>query len=173
MLDAAGLERLEIFASGDLDEQRIAGLVASGAPIDAFGVGTRMGVSSDAPALDLAYKLTEYAGRGRLKFSPGKATLPGRKQVFRAEADGCALRDVIALAHEVHPGRALLEPVMRSGERLPAARRTLEQIRRDTAGEIARLPARVRALEDARPPHPVDVSAPLRALEAELRRCAT
>jgi nicotinate phosphoribosyltransferase len=76
-LDAAGLHRVEVFASGGLDEHRIAELVARGAPIDGFGVGTRMGVSEDAPALDMAYKLTAYAGEGRLKLSPGKRILPG------------------------------------------------------------------------------------------------
>jgi nicotinate phosphoribosyltransferase len=169
LLDAAGLSRLSIVASGDLDEDRIAELVGAGAPIDAFGVGTRMGVSADAPGLDLAYKLTQYAGRGRLKFSPGKATLPGRKQVFRVDEDGCAARDVIALEGEALPGRALLEPVMRSGRRTPFGQRNLEQIRRSAAAALAQLPQRVRALEDCRPPFPVEVSPALRALESELR----
>jgi nicotinate phosphoribosyltransferase len=80
-----GLDRVEIFASGGLDEHEVERLVESGAPIDGFGVGTRMGVSSDAPSLDMAYKLTEYAGRVRLKLAPGKRILPGRKQVFRSE----------------------------------------------------------------------------------------
>ncbi|MBX6365994.1 MAG: nicotinate phosphoribosyltransferase, partial [Gemmatimonadetes bacterium] len=85
-LDEAGLTGVRIFASGGLDEYAIAALVRSGAPIDAFGVGTRMGVSSDAPALDgMAYKLTEYAGRGRTKLSTGKFVYPGRKQVWRVE----------------------------------------------------------------------------------------
>ncbi|HEX2163903.1 MAG TPA: nicotinate phosphoribosyltransferase, partial [Thermoanaerobaculia bacterium] len=90
ILDAAGLERVEIFASGGLDEDSVAALVAAGAPIDGFGVGTRMGVSQDAPTLDAVYKLTSYAGRGRMKVSPGKETLPGRKQVFRVEEGGRA-----------------------------------------------------------------------------------
>ena len=85
LLDEAGLERVRIIASGGLDETEIATLVARGAPIDAFGVGTQMGASADAPTLDMAYKLTAYAGRGRLKLSPGKRMLPGRKQVFRRE----------------------------------------------------------------------------------------
>ena len=77
---------MQIFASGGLDEARIAPLVAAGAPIDAFGVGTEMSVSADAPALDIAYKLVAYAGIGRTKLSAGKRILPGRKQVFRLEA---------------------------------------------------------------------------------------
>jgi len=168
-LDAAGLERLEILASGDLDEDRIAALVESDAPIDAFGVGTRMGVSEDAPDLDLVYKLVHYAGRGRLKTSPRKELLPGRKQVFRVESDGVAVHDVLAQADERLPGRALLEIVMAGGQRLPAGRRTAAQARARAAGEISRLPGRVRALEPAEPPYPVESSAALRTYAAEVR----
>ena len=92
-------------------------LLAAQAPIDGFGVGTQMGVSRDAPALDIAYKLTEYAGRQRTKLSTGKAVLPGRKQVFRIEESGTARYDVIALAGETHPGRALLVEVIHEGQR--------------------------------------------------------
>src|SRR5690606_6081004 len=90
-LDAAGLQHVEIFATGGLDEHSVAELVRSGAPIDGFGVGTGMGVSADAPSLDLVYKLAEYAGVGRVKLSPGKPILPGRKQVFRVEEEGRAV----------------------------------------------------------------------------------
>jgi nicotinate phosphoribosyltransferase len=85
ILDDAGLDRVAIFASSSLDEDAIASFVAAGAPIDGFGVGTRMGVSADAPSLDIVYKLAEYGGRGRLKLSTGKRLLPGPKQVFRVE----------------------------------------------------------------------------------------
>ena len=85
LLDDAGLRDVQIFVSGGLDEDAIACALASAAPIDAFGVGTRMGVSSDHPDLDIAYKLCEYDAKGRLKLSTGKAILPGRKQVFRFE----------------------------------------------------------------------------------------
>jgi nicotinate phosphoribosyltransferase len=95
MLNTAGLDRLEIFASSGLDEFEIAELLRRGAPIDGFGVGTGMGVSEDAPALDIVYKLAEYGGRGRLKMSPDKPILPGRKQVYRVEERGRAVRDVI------------------------------------------------------------------------------
>ena len=88
MLDAAGLERVRIFASGGLDEYAIAELVGHNAPVDAFGVGTSMGVSSDVPDLDIAYKLAQYAGEGRIKLSSGKPILPGAKQVFRQREGG-------------------------------------------------------------------------------------
>jgi len=162
LLDAAGLVELEIFASGNLDEYRVAELVASDAPIDGFGVGTRMGVSRDAPELGLAYKLTAYGGRSRLKTSPGKPVLPGPKQVFRVEQEGCAVRDVVARQQEELPGRPLLEEVMRDGRRLAAGRASLEEARLRSASALAELPPRVRALEPADPPYPVEVSAALR-----------
>ncbi|MEH1053646.1 nicotinate phosphoribosyltransferase [Micromonospora sp. CPCC 206171] len=127
ILDEAGLTRAQIVASGSLDEDAIAALVAAGAPIDAYGVGTRMGVSFDAPSLDSAYKLVAVGDRPVLKLSPGKATLPGPKQVFRdpTGADG----DVVGLRDEPPSGdrEPLLVPVMRGGRRLAAA---------DPAGEV-------------------------------------
>jgi nicotinamidase-related amidase len=149
MLDAAGLTAVRIFASGELDEQRIRELVAAGAPIDAFGVGTEMGVSSDAPSLDLVYKLVSYAGKDRVKLSPGKQVLPGRKQVFRIEQHGRAIRDVIALADESCEGRPLLVPVMRGGKRLAAGRETIADARARAMRELAALPAAVRSLDPA------------------------
>ena len=110
---------MTIFASGGLNEDEIAQLLAAGAPIDGFGVGTDMGVSRDAPSLDIAYKLVEYAGRGRLKLSTGKALLPGRKQVFRVERDGVADHDVIGRRDEPLPGRPLLRQVMAGGRDAP------------------------------------------------------
>src|SRR5579875_117298 len=101
ILDRAGLDETSIFASGNLNEYKIDQLVRQGAPIDAFGVGTEMVVSADAPALDLAYKLSEYDGIPRIKTSEGKLTLPGRKQVFRAfDANGRFYADLIGLADE-------------------------------------------------------------------------
>ncbi len=168
LLDAAGLASVEIFASGSLDEQRIDELVRGGAPIAAFGVGTLMGVSRDAPYLDLAYKLTDYAGQGRLKTSTGKESLPGRKQVFRVEEEGRALRDVIARSGEELPGRPLLRPVMRAGRRI-APPEPLPEIRRRAASERARLPERLLALDPADPPYPVEISAELRAYRDAVR----
>ena len=101
VLDRNGLQDVSIFASGNLNEYRIAELVRAGAPIDAFGVGTDLVVSADAPALDFAYKLNEYAGAPRLKTSPNKESLPGRKQIFRAyNANGGFFADLIGLADE-------------------------------------------------------------------------
>jgi nicotinate phosphoribosyltransferase len=170
ILDAAGLERVEIFATGGLDEDRVAALVRAGAPVDGFGVGTRMGVSADAPSLDMVYKLSEYAGSGRLKLSTGKPILPGEKQVFRVEEDGVAVRDVIARADETVPGRPLLRAVMRSGRRIESAHGTLEGARRLAAEELARLPAPVRGLEPAEPPYRVDVSDALASLQRTVAR---
>jgi nicotinate phosphoribosyltransferase len=161
---------VEIFASGGLDEDRIAELVAGGAPIDGFGVGTDMGVSRDAPVLDMAYKLTAYAGRGRLKTSPGKPILPGRKQVFRREEAGAAAGDVIARAGEEGPGRPLLERVMAGGRTLAEDPGDLERARERARREIGALPARVRGLAPADPPYPVAVSAELAGYAEEVRK---
>ena len=168
ILDGAGLEEVEIFASGGLDEHRIAEIVQRGAPVDGFGVGTGMGVSSDAPGLDIAYKLTEYKGRGRLKLSPEKPILPGPKQLFRREESGGFVGDVIAGSEESHPGRPLLEPVMGGGKRLPAAERSLDEAREHAAAELRSLPERVRALSRADPPYPVEVSEALNARREEV-----
>jgi nicotinate phosphoribosyltransferase len=168
VLDGAGLQEVRIFASGGLDEDDVARLVRSGAPIDAFGVGTAMGVSEDAPALDIAYKLVEYAGRPRLKLSSGKELLPGAKQVFRVYRDGEAVHDTLARFGEELAGRPLLEPVMRSGRRLPEGGRSLQETRAYAAREVAALPERLRRMDAARPPYPVEVSPALRALEHEV-----
>jgi nicotinate phosphoribosyltransferase len=170
MLDDAGLHHVGIFASGGLNEDVIARLLADGAPINGFGVGTDMGVSSDAPALDIAYKLVEYGGRGRLKLSPGKALLPGRKQIFRVERDGVADRDVLARHDEAACGRPLLVPVMQAGVRLPAGRITLDEARAHARRERERLPPQLRALAPAVPPYLVDISAALQEANDELRR---
>lgn len=163
ILDAAGLRQVQIFASGGLDEHRIAALLDAGAPIDAFGVGTGMSVSDDAPALDIAYKLAAYAGEGRMKLSEGKRTLPGRKQVFRTHAG-----DTIALAGEELPGEPLLRRVMAGGRRV-LPRPPLAAARQDAAARIAALPAPLRALTPATPPWPVAISDALAAEESRVR----
>jgi nicotinate phosphoribosyltransferase len=170
ILDDAGLERVQIVASSSLNEDRIAALVRDGAPIDIFGVGTEMGVSRDMPTIDIVYKLVEYAGRGRLKLSPGKHVLPGRKQVLRRTSDGIADHDVLARHDEASEGRPLLEPVMIDGQRLAKGRVGLEEVRRRCADEIAHLPRRVRALDPADPPYRVEISS---GLAAERDRIAT
>lgn len=170
ILDRAGLQRVGIFASGSLDEDRVAELLAKGPPIDGFGVGTAMGVSDDAPGLDIAYKLCAYGGRGRLKLSSGKPVLPGRKQVFRIERDGEAVRDVIARAGEDLEGRPLLGQVMQAGRRLAAGRTSLDAAREHAREALQRLPERVRAIAPADPAYPVAVSPQLRAYQEEVAR---
>lgn len=168
MLDEAGLEDVEIFASGGLDEYEIARLVEAGAPITGFGVGTGLGVSKDAPSLDIAYKLTAYAGRGRLKLSPDKRIIPGRKQVFRVEEKGLAIRDVIGLSGERDLGRPLLRKVMEAGARTPEGLMDLEKARKLAQVELARLPDRLLALDAADPPYPVRMSAKLEAYRTKV-----
>jgi nicotinate phosphoribosyltransferase len=169
LLDEWGLRRVQIFASGGLDEDQIAQLLRRRAPIDGFGVGTSMSVSGDAPSLDLAYKLVEYDGRPRTKLSEGKVLLPGRKQLFRRSD---ASEDVIACFDEILPGEPLLAPVMRNGRRV-VPKPELNALRDRCAAEVARLPARIRALEPAEPPYPVRVSPKLQALLERVREAAT
>lgn len=170
ILDAAGLQRVKLIASGGLDEESVAALTLADAPIDVYGVGTSMGVSRDAPDLDITYKLCEYGGRGRVKLSAGKPVLPGRKQVFRVADMGHDVHDLIGRADEVLPGRPLLVPVMRAGERLPAGRRTLEEIRAETGRQVARLPRHVQALKPADPPYPVRISDALLRYQQQVAR---
>ena len=168
ILDAGGCERVRIVASGNLDEHEIERLLAAGAPIDAFGVGTRLDVSADAPYLDCVYKIQEYAGRPRRKRSAGKATWPGRKQVFREYGtDGRILADTIGLEDEALPGRPLLQPVMRRGRCLAPS--SLQRSRELAAREIDSLPARCR---DLRCPQPIEpaISPGLRAAAERVDR---
>lgn len=147
MLDDSNLEAVEIFASGGLDEYSVRGIISSGAPIDGFGVGTKMNASTDAPTLDITYKLAEYEGRGRTKLSPGKPILPGRKQVFRFENDGTVTHDEICGIDEPSIGRPLLQQVMKNGKILAESNRSLEEIRSFAEKEISKLPERLRELE--------------------------
>ncbi len=147
ILDDGGLRDVRIFASGNLDEFELERLVGSGAPIDGYGVGTRVDVSADAPCLDCAYKIQEYAGRPLRKRSEGKATWPGRKQLWRSLGeDGRLAFDTVALAGEAPPGTALLQPVMLGGRRVGAPV-PLAQIRRRVAAELEALPAALRTLQ--------------------------
>ena len=167
-LDAAGLHAVQIVVSGGLDEWAVRDLLAAGAPVDGFGVGTEMGASSDAPTIDFAYKLTEYAGTPRFKHAPGKAIVPGPKQVWRhADSLGMYQRDSIALRHEADEGGTpLLEPVVTAGacEGPPpepdAARERARQ-------GIARLPAPLRVIDPARQPYPVDFTPAAEALQRQ------
>ena len=169
-LDNAGLNHIEIIASSSLDEYEIDRLISSGAPIDGFGVGTAMGVSADAPYLDIVYKLASYAGEGRVKLSASKPVLPGRKQVFRMSDGDHDSGDIIGRAAEDLPGRPLLEQVMRDGTRLGEKTHDLNDTRRYAAEQIARLPDAVRDLRESDPPYSVEISRELSDYHQEVVR---
>jgi nicotinate phosphoribosyltransferase len=169
ILDEGGLRDVAIFASGGLDENELARLVQAGAPIDGFGVGTSLTTSSDAPVLDCIYKLQEYAGVARRKRSTGKATWPGRKQVWRRfGADGRMAGDVLSVEDDAQPGEPLIEEVMRAGRRLGSPR-TLAEIRAHAARELERLPDSLRSLDGAAP-YPVTFGDALTRLSSEVDR---
>jgi nicotinate phosphoribosyltransferase len=166
LLDEAGLSHVRIFASGGLDEHDLRRFVHEGVPIDAAGIGTRMGVSVDAPVLDTAYKLVAFGARPVCKLSPGKATLPGAKQVFRRRPIDA---DVVGLRDEPAPGgyRPLLERVMAGGRRV-APPRSLAAARARFEEDLAALPAA--ALDLDAPVSPmVRLSERLTALAEEVR----
>lgn len=170
ILDAAGLPNIHIFASGGLDEHSLGALCQAGAPIDGFGVGTSLTTSSDAPALDCAYKLQEYAGRPRRKCSEGKATWPGRKQVWRSYSAASTIGgDVIALTNEKVDGEPLLRPIMRNGRRIPGLPH-LEEAKQHAAASLAQLPAPLRRLETQR--IPIEISRGIRRLVADMDKAA-
>jgi nicotinate phosphoribosyltransferase len=159
LLDEAGLDDVKIFVSSSLDEHKITDLLDRGAPIDGFGVGTRMGTMADQPYLDSAYKLAGYAGKPRMKLSKAKSNLPGRKQVVRQFEGGTAVRDVIASHDETIDGEPLLAPVMVDGTRTDAGRsRSLDDLRAHAETQRERLPARLHALDAAQPPYEVALS---------------
>ena len=171
LLDAAGLGNVKIFASSNLDEYEITKLLDQGAPIDGFGVGTRMSTVADTPYLDTAYKLVQYAGQGRMKLAPNKSSVPGRKQLFRVYEDGIAVRDTLALHHETLDGTPLLECVMRQGRRTAAGHaRPLDALRAHTRTATTQLPDHLLALVDTDTPYPVALSDTLRTQRDNLRR---
>jgi nicotinate phosphoribosyltransferase len=144
-LDDAGLEHARIFASGGLDELEVHELVRAGAPVDAFGIGTQLGVSADAPYIDSVYKLVEYDGRPVMKLSSAKVSPPGRKQVWRP-ADG-EHADLLGLRDEPSPSGAdpLLRAVMNDGVRL-AGPSTLADGRARFERDLERVPQKARRL---------------------------
>jgi nicotinate phosphoribosyltransferase len=169
ILDRGGLAEVGIFASGGVDETVLQRFTAAEVPIDGYGIGTSLTTSPDAAALDCAYKLQEYAGRPRRKRSEGKATWPGRKQVFRRHRDGGVLAgDLLTVEGGTGEGEPLIEPVMRDGQSI-GTRPTLEQARDNAAAQLARLPEHLRRLETS-PAYPVAVSAALRELADEVDR---
>jgi len=179
-LDQAGWDDVKIFASGELDEERIEALLQKGACIDAFGVGTALSTSSDSPNIGVIYKLVEVdlgdTVRNAAKFSQEKITYPGRKQIFRfADASGKFSGDVIGLDAESFPGsEPLLVPVMRAGRRIVAAEPDpLAAIKRAQSRHLAdraRLPESILALGVSHPPFPVRYCEQLEKLRDEVRQ---
>ncbi len=169
LLDEAGLTDVRITASGGLDEYAVDDLVRSGAPVDVYAVGTRVGVSADAPYLDSAYKMVEYEGRPVMKLSSAKVTAPGRKQVFRRTGGA----DVIGLADERPPSDCvpLLETVMRNGQRTSSGP-TLRECRERFTADVAALPPSARRIRTPVPPR-ATASGELGTLTERVRRRIT
>ena len=166
ILDVAGRSGVKIVASGDLDEWKIAELIAAGAAIDAFGVGTELITSRDAPALSMVYKLVALDGQGRIKRSPGKRTYPLAKQVYRSrDATGRFLGDHVSRSDEVAPGDPLLVPILRDGG-LVAPLPDLESIRGHHRVQVEALPEALRGV-DAQASYPITYS---EALDREAAR---
>jgi nicotinate phosphoribosyltransferase len=169
ILDDGGMKEVTIFASGGIDEDGLAKAAEQHAPIDGFGIGTSLTTSFDVPALDCAYKLQEYAGLPRRKRSTGKATWPGRKQVWRHYGpDGRMRRDILSLEEDEQAGEPLIELVMKGGRRL-TPQPTLAEIRARAARSLERLPGPLRGLEPGAS-YPVEVADALKRLAAEVDR---
>jgi nicotinate phosphoribosyltransferase len=167
ILDGSGYKDIKIFASGNLDEYRIYDLLSKKAPIDGFGVGTKLDTSEDAPYLECAYKLMEYAGTPRFKKSQGKATIPGRKQVFRQFKDQTMDEDTLTTEGDECEGIPLLTKVMSGGRRTSAAK-DAKEIALYARSQLKTLPAHFRALETA-PPYPVKISSALIRIKEEIQ----
>ncbi len=167
-LDEQGCRDIRIVVSGGLDEHAVKALVDGGAPVDAFGIGTALDAAVDAPALDMAYKLQEYAGRPRRKRSPGKETWPGIKQVFRErDARGEILSDQVALQSETARGQALLVQVMAGGRRTQAVLPALAESRDYCARQLSALPPQTQVLS-GHSPLTVRISDAVQALAVQL-----
>ncbi len=170
ILDDSGLDYVRILASGGFDEFKIAQVLAAGGPVDSFAVGTKMGVSADAPYFDCAYKLVKYAGRPVMKLSTGKVTLVDQKQIYRRYApDGQMLRDTIALRGEAAPaGAPLLEKFM-AGGRVTRKLPTLPESREFFHSQFALLPESYKALGEPAQ-FPVDLSPGLQDLQSRVEQ---
>jgi nicotinate phosphoribosyltransferase len=169
ILDAGGLQVISILASGGLDEDELMSLNAAKAPIDGFGIGTSLTTSSDVPALDCAYKLQEYGGLPRRKQSPGKATWPGRKQVWRRHDKHMSMiEDVVAVEGDNQDGVPLVVKVMAAGKRV-GEKPSLDEIRARAASELQRLPETLKRLQNGAG-YPVTIAESLRKLAAETDR---
>ena len=170
LLDENGLKDVQIFASGGFDEFKIDDVLSRGAKIDAFGVGTKMGVSADAPYFDMAYKLVQYDGRPVMKLSTGKVTYVGAKQVFRFfDEDGFIDHDTIGLKSENHPpAHTLLQTFMVSGKRVRDPE-NLETIKMRVEKEFMKLPPQCKTL-DAEKKVRVEISEELEKLQQEVKQ---
>lgn len=170
ILDDGGCPEIGIFATASLDEYRVSAILARGAPINGFGIGTSLTTSSDAPYLDSVYKLQEYAGTPRRKRAEGKVTWPGRKQVYRSYNDQGQMQfDTLALEHEGPPdGEPLLQLVMQNGKRLAPAS-PLADARQRARITYGQLPADLRQLTPA-VPYPVHCTTALRELARQADR---
>ena len=161
ILDDGGLQDTLIFASGDLDEYSLARYAEEKAPVDGFGVGTKMTTSADVPYMNCAYKLVEYGGVGRRKLAEGKSTWPGRKQVYRRfDPAGTMTGDTMALESEELPGTELIHQYMRKGRQtidLPPLSATRDYL----LNQLATLPVPDRAGPDG---YPVTISSQLQQL---------
>jgi nicotinate phosphoribosyltransferase len=168
ILDENKLNNVKIVASGGFDEFKIAEILKRGACIDAFGVGTKMGVSADSPYTDMAYKLVRYHGKPTLKLSSGKKTLVDRKQVYRRKSNGRMKKDTIALRDEQLEGDPLLEPVMQNGRRLKEPE-ALEAAQKRFREQFEALGSRYKAIRQPAS-YPVRLSAQLETLQNQVVR---
>ncbi|MFC1523869.1 nicotinate phosphoribosyltransferase [Thermodesulfobacteriota bacterium] len=168
ILDRGGLNEVKIYTSGNLDEYRIKKMIDEDAPVDGFGVGTRLDTSSDVPYLDCGYKLQEYAGHARRKRSEGKATWPGRKQVYRFyEDDGSMMLDILTLEEDdIGDGEPLLKPFMIGGAR-EGEQTSLNEIQDYAHEQLIRLPKQFKRLV-GEAIFPVQISSPLRSLALDV-----
>jgi nicotinate phosphoribosyltransferase len=168
VLDSHGLDYVRILASGGFDEHKIARVLADGAHIDSFAVGTKMGVSADAPYFDSAYKLVRYGDQPVMKLSTGKVTLVDKKQIWRSfDSQGAMQRDTIALRDEAMPaGTPQLQPVMADG-RIMGPLPSLKKSRDYFQDQFARLPEAHKALQDPAS-YPVSLSPGLQELQSRV-----
>jgi nicotinate phosphoribosyltransferase len=168
ILDDGGCQDVNILVSGGVNEDVLQDMMKQNAPIAGFGIGVSLDVSTDVPALDCAYKLQEYAGKPRRKLSEGKATWPGRKQVWRAyDADRRMRGDILSVEGDTQPGETVITQVMRAGKRVSPAP-TLAQIREHATAQLSTLPTPLKRMEAF--DYPVTISDKLKALAAEADR---
>ena len=169
ILDDSGLFDVQIFASSGFDEFKIEKVLAQGAEIDAFGVGTKVGVSADAPFIDVVYKMVRFKGQNKRKLSPGKITLAGAKQVFRkTDPSGRYREDILGLREEnMDEGEPLLEMVMENGKPI-RPHPTLQTIRKRFETNFSRLDKKYKSI-DTRAIYPVKLSRRIQDLQERLK----